>query len=53
MPWIVIVFALAVGPLGAISIGLVIAQPVRCNRGDDQCYHLDLAGYGYNWFRLE
>jgi hypothetical protein len=31
MPWIVIIFALAVGPLGAISIGLVIAQPVLYN----------------------
>lgn len=28
MPWIVIIFGLAVGPLGAVSIGLVIAQPV-------------------------
>jgi uncharacterized membrane protein len=28
MPWIVIVFGLAVGPLGAASILLVIAQPV-------------------------
>lgn len=28
MPWIVIVFGVAVGPLGAISILLVIAQPV-------------------------
>ncbi len=28
MPWIVIVFALLVGPLGLVSIGLVIAQPV-------------------------
>ncbi len=28
MPWIVIVFGLAVGPLGAVSIGLVILQPV-------------------------
>jgi hypothetical protein len=28
MPWIVIIFAIAVGPLGAVSIGLVIAQPV-------------------------
>jgi hypothetical protein len=28
MPWIVIVFGLAVGPLGATSIGLVILQPV-------------------------
>jgi uncharacterized membrane protein len=27
-PWIVVVFALAVGPLGVISILLVIAQPV-------------------------
>lgn len=28
MPWIVIVFAIFVGPLGLVSIGLVIAQPV-------------------------
>lgn len=28
MPWIVIVFGLAVGPLGAVSILLVIFQPV-------------------------
>ncbi len=28
MPWIVIVFGVAVGPLGAISIALVILQPV-------------------------
>jgi len=28
MPWIVVVFAIFVGPLGLISIGLVIAQPV-------------------------
>jgi uncharacterized membrane protein len=28
MPWIVIIFGLAVGPLGAISILLVIFQPV-------------------------
>lgn len=28
MPWIVIVFGLAVGPLGFISIALVISQPV-------------------------
>ena len=28
MPWIVILFGIAVGPLGAISIGLVISQPV-------------------------
>lgn len=28
MPWIVIVFGLAIGPLGAISILLVILQPV-------------------------
>lgn len=28
MPWIVILFGLAVGPLGAVSILLVIAQPV-------------------------
>jgi len=28
MPWIVILFGLAVGPLGAVSIMLVILQPV-------------------------
>jgi uncharacterized membrane protein len=28
MPWIVILFGLAVGPLGAISIALVVIQPV-------------------------
>lgn len=28
MPWIVVVFGLAVGPLGAVSITLVILQPV-------------------------
>ncbi|MCM6778971.1 vitamin K epoxide reductase family protein [Nocardia sp. CDC159] len=28
MPWIVIIFGIAVGPLGTISILLVIAQPV-------------------------
>ena len=28
MPWIVVVFGLAVGPLGAISVLLVILQPV-------------------------
>ena len=28
MPWIVIIFGLAVGPLGAVSIILVILQPV-------------------------
>ncbi|HUH06229.1 MAG TPA: vitamin K epoxide reductase family protein [Egibacteraceae bacterium] len=28
MPWIVVVFGIAVGPLGAISILLVIAQPL-------------------------
>ena len=28
MPWIVIIFGFFVGPLGAISIGLVIAQPL-------------------------
>ncbi len=31
MPWIVIVFGLAVGPLGAVSILLVILQPVMFN----------------------
>ena len=29
MPWIVIVFGLAVGPLGAVSILLVVLQPVQ------------------------
>ena len=28
MPWIVILFAILVGPLGLVSLGLVIAQPV-------------------------
>lgn len=28
MPWIVILFGLFVGPLGAVSIGLVISQPL-------------------------
>lgn len=28
MPWIVIIFGMAVGPLGAVSITLVILQPV-------------------------
>jgi uncharacterized membrane protein len=28
MPWIVVLFALLVGPLGAVSIGLVMAQPL-------------------------
>ena len=28
MPWIVIVFGLAVGPLGVVSIGLVVSQPL-------------------------
>ena len=28
MPWIVIVFGILVGPLGAVSIGLVITQPL-------------------------
>jgi uncharacterized membrane protein len=28
MPWIVVVFGLAVGPLGAVSVVLVILQPV-------------------------
>ncbi|MEX2584346.1 MAG: vitamin K epoxide reductase family protein [Gemmatimonadota bacterium] len=31
MPWIVIVFGLAVGPLGGISILLVISQPILLN----------------------
>ncbi|HYF00830.1 MAG TPA: vitamin K epoxide reductase family protein [Planctomycetota bacterium] len=28
MPWIVVIFGVLVGPLGAVSIALVIAQPV-------------------------
>jgi hypothetical protein len=28
MPWIVIIFAILVGPLGAVSVGLVISQPL-------------------------
>lgn len=28
MPWLVIIFGIFVGPLGLVSIGLVIAQPV-------------------------
>ena len=28
MPWIVVVFGILVGPLGLVSLGLVIAQPV-------------------------
>jgi uncharacterized membrane protein len=28
MPWIVVLFGLVIGPLGAVSIGLVILQPV-------------------------
>ena len=28
MPWIVVVFGLAVGPLGAVSIALVMSQPL-------------------------
>ena len=31
MPWIVVVFGLAVGPLGVISIMLVVFQPVLLN----------------------
>jgi uncharacterized membrane protein len=31
MPWIVVIFGLAVGPLGAVSIMLVIFQPVLFN----------------------
>lgn len=29
MPWMVVIFGLAVGPLGAVSILLVVLQPVR------------------------
>ncbi len=28
MPWIVVIFAILVGPLGVVSVGLVIAQPL-------------------------
>jgi uncharacterized membrane protein len=28
MPWIVLLFGVAVGPLGAVSVALVILQPV-------------------------
>lgn len=31
MPWIVIVFGLAVGPLGVVSVLLVVSQPVLFN----------------------
>lgn len=31
LPWVVIVFGLAVGPLGAVSVLLVILQPVMFN----------------------
>ncbi|HEX5172020.1 MAG TPA: vitamin K epoxide reductase family protein [Cyclobacteriaceae bacterium] len=31
MPWIVIIFGVAVGPLGLVSLLLVIAQPVMLN----------------------
>ena len=31
MPWVVVLFGLAVGPLGAVSITLVILQPVLFN----------------------
>jgi uncharacterized membrane protein len=37
MPWIVVGFAILVGPLGAISIGLVIAQPVMYNAWCSLC----------------
>ena len=30
-PWIVVLFGVLVGPLGAVSVGLVIAQPVLYN----------------------
>jgi uncharacterized membrane protein len=43
MPWMVILFGLAVGPLGAASILLVIAQPVIF---DSWCHTvLGLGGY--------
>jgi uncharacterized membrane protein len=31
MPWIVVLFGIFVGPLGAVSVGLVIMQPVLFN----------------------
>lgn len=37
MPWMVIVFGVAVGPLGAISILLVISQPVFLNAWCSLC----------------
>ena len=37
MPWIVILFGLAVGPLGAVSLLLVIAQPVLLNHWCTLC----------------
>ncbi len=37
MPWIVIIFALLVGPLGLVSIGLVISQPVLYNEWCTLC----------------
>lgn len=30
MPWMVLLFGLAAGPLGAVGVGLVIMQPVLC-----------------------
>jgi uncharacterized membrane protein len=37
MPWIVIIFGLAVGPLGVVSILLVISQPVLFNAWCTPC----------------
>jgi len=31
MPWIVVIFGVLVGPLGVVSVGLVIAQPLLYN----------------------
>ncbi|ALA58996.1 vitamin K epoxide reductase family protein [Nitrospira moscoviensis] len=37
MPWMVILFGIAVGPLGAVSVLLVIAQPVLLNAWCSLC----------------
>jgi len=37
MPWMVIVFGIAVGPLGLVSVLLVIAQPVMVNAWCSLC----------------
>ena len=37
MPWIVVGFAILVGPIGVVSIGLVIAQPIMYNAWCSLC----------------